>query len=226
MTLSPDVLVEVTNALSRHTRGWPVTLKDLAAKLVATVFAQTTSLEPAQRKRLADNEELLLRAVQEALSTLATANAPPRLGFADLARPVEVSHGRGLGTPLDSDEGRRRLAAVATPVRLEQWAGPVVGPGELEKALGVKRSTLQDWHKRGSVIRLLKGERKHVYPLAQFVDGRPVQGMSRVHGIIPNARAAWQWLITDKPSIGGAPLDLLKQGRVDDVVAAAGRDFG
>ena len=80
--------------------------------------------------------------------------------------------------------------------------------------------------KRGAVIGLLRGERKHVFPLAQFVDGRPIEGMSDVVRVIGNPRAAWQWLIQPKPSIGGAPLERLKKGHVSQVVDAAERDFG
>lgn len=66
---------------------------------------------------------------------------------------------------------------------------------------------------------------EHVFPLAQFVDGRPVEGMSHVTQIIGNPRVAWHWLIQTKPSIGGTPLDRLKQGHVSDVLDAAERDF-
>ncbi|REF73349.1 hypothetical protein BDD41_1903 [Paracoccus versutus] len=141
-------------------------------------------------------------------------------------RPVDVSQGAGMGDLLDIGEGRRRLTAYAVSSRIEDWAGPVAGPAEIERTFGTKRSTLHDWQKRGAVIDLLKGERKHVFPLAQFVDGRPAKGMSDVARIIRNPRAAWQWLIQPKPSLGGTPLDQLKAGNIDRVVAAADLDFG
>lgn len=124
------------------------------------------------------------------------------------------------------DEGPRQLAAYATPARIEDWAGPVAGPAVIEKIFGTKRSTLHDWQKRGAAIGLLKGERKHVFPLAQFVDGRPVKGMSDVTRIVGNPRAAWQWLIQPRPGLGGTFLDRLKAGKIDEVVAAAEQDFG
>ena len=148
-----------------------------------------------------------------------------KLATVKVDRPVEHSKGAGLGNLVDLEEGQRRLAAYATPTRLEDWAGPVAGPSDIEKGFGTRRSTLHDWHKRGAVIGLLKGERKHVFPLAQFVDGRPVEGMTEVTRIISNPRVAWQWLIQSKPSIGGSPLDRLKAGDVDGVVAAAEGDF-
>lgn len=141
-------------------------------------------------------------------------------------RLPDVEAGEGLGELTDVETGWRRLDAQARPTPIESWAGPVAGPNELKLRLGISRSTLQDWRTRGAAIGLLKGMSKHVYPLGQFVDGRPVAGLSEVTRLIPNPRVAWQWLIEPKPSIGGAPLDLLKAGSLDVVVAAAERDFG
>ena len=88
-------------------------------------------------------------------------------------------------------------------------------------------STLHDWQKRGAVIGLLKGERKHVYPLAQFIDGRPIEGMAQITKVIPNPRAAWLWLTRPHPTEDGTPpLERLKEGRIAEVAAAAERDFG
>jgi hypothetical protein len=102
----------------------------------------------------------------------------------------------------------------------------VAGPAAIEAKFGTKRSTLHDWQKRGAIIGLLKGSRKHVFPLAQFIDGRPIEGMAELTKIIRNPRAAWRWLIQPKQSIGGTPLDGLKRGHVDQVLTAAARDFG
>ena len=102
-----------------------------------------------------------------------------------------------------------------------------MSPGKIERDFGTRRSTLHDWQKRGAVIGLLKGERKHVYPLAQFIDGRPIEGMARITKIIANPRAAWLWLIRPHPTGDKTPpLERLKQGRIAEVAAAAERDFG
>ena len=176
-------------------------------------------------ERRASFERELTKVVEAAVADLA-ARAPVELAPVHVTKPVEVSKGEGLGTLGDVEEGRRSLDATAISMRLEDWAGPVGGPRDIETKFGTKRSTLHDWQKRGAVIGLLKGARKHVFPLAQFVDGRPVEGMTAVTRIIKNPRVAWQWLIQRKPSIGGSPLDRLKKGRLDEVVAAAQRDFG
>lgn len=66
---------------------------------------------------------------------------------------------------------------------------------------------------------------KPMFPLAQFVDGRPVDGIAEVTKVVRNPRVAWHWLILPQESIGGTPLDRLKQGSVEEVLPAATRDF-
>ncbi len=74
-------------------------------------------------------------------------------------------------------------------------------------------------------VALRKGGRKHVFPLAQFVDGRPVAGIREVVSVIANPRLAWFWLTRPSDRLDGkTPIDLLRQDRIEDVVAAA-RDY-
>lgn len=178
-------------------------------------------LTAGQQRQVASREDKLAEAVEAAVADLA-GKGEHTLTVLKIDRPVEISQGVGMGDLLDIDEGRRRLDAYTVPSRIEDWAGPA----EIEKTFGTKRSTLHDWQKRGAVIGLLRGERKHVFPLAQFVDGRPVKGMSDVTRITGNPRTAWQWLIQPKHTLGGTPLDQLKAGKIDQVVAMAKLDFG
>ncbi|MER9300107.1 MbcA/ParS/Xre antitoxin family protein [Mesorhizobium sp. M0621] len=105
---------------------------------------------------------------------------------------------------------------------IEDWAGRVAGSTYLEENLRIARSTLHRWQRRGEVIALRKGGRKHVFPLAQFVDGRPVAGIPGVLSQISNPRLAWLWLTRPSAQLDGrVPIDLLRQDQVDDVVEAA-----
>jgi hypothetical protein len=105
---------------------------------------------------------------------------------------------------------------------IEDWAGRVAGSTYLEEHLRIARSTLHRWQRRGEVIALRKGGRKHVFPLAQFVDGRPVAGIRDVLSLITNPRLAWLWLTRPSAQLDGrVPIDLLRQDEVDEVVEAA-----
>ncbi|MER8441780.1 DUF2384 domain-containing protein [Mesorhizobium sp. M1066] len=105
---------------------------------------------------------------------------------------------------------------------IEDWAGRVAGSTYLEEHLRIARSTLHRWQRRGEVIALRKGGRKHVFPLAQFVDGRPVAGIRDVLSLISNPRLAWLWLTRPSAQLDGrVPIDLLRQDQVDEVIEAA-----
>lgn len=223
--VSSAAVADILDVLARHNPGISRSVLKGKSRVVAAVTAATVRLSDEQQRHIVAHEKDLVEAMVAVAADLAGQDDREPIQV-KVEKPVEVSEGEGLGEIVNLEEGRRRLAAFATPGRLEDWAGPVAGPSEIEKAFGTRRSTLHDWHKRGAVIGLLKGERKHVFPLAQFVDGRPVEGMSEVTQIISNPRVAWQWLIQPKPSIGGTPLERLKQGHVSEVLDAAERDFG
>lgn len=223
--MKPTAVADLLRVLARHNPGLSQVALAVTGKVVAAVTAAAARLPIEQQHQIAADDEQFAKAAAAMVAKMA-ARQPDRLAEVLIEKPVEASRGAGLGELLNIEEGRRRLADAAIPARLEDWAGPVAGPGEIEKLFGTKRSTLHDWHKRGAVIGLLKGERKHVFPLAQFVDGRPVEGMPQVTKIIRNPRAAWLWLIQSKPSVGGMPLEMLKRGHLDEVLAAAERDFG
>jgi len=105
---------------------------------------------------------------------------------------------------------------------IEDWAGRVAGSTYLEENLRIARSTLHRWQRRGDVVALRKGGRKHVFPLAQFVDGRPVAGIRDVLEQIGNPRLAWLWLTRPAAQLDGRiPIELLRQDQIAEVVEAA-----
>jgi hypothetical protein len=113
-------------------------------------------------------------------------------------------------------------AAELQSMLIEDWAGEVAGSTYLEEKLRIPRSTLHRWQRRGEVVALRKGGRKHVFPLAQFIDGRPVPGISGVLSAIANPRLAWFWLSRPSPELyGRIPIEMLREDIVEDVVRAA-----
>jgi hypothetical protein len=68
--------------------------------------------------------------------------------------------------------------------------------------------------------------RKYAVPVEQFVDGRPVAGLSLILEVIGEPRAAWLWLREPNPELRGAPpLARLKAGAIKDVLAVARSNF-
>ncbi len=75
-------------------------------------------------------------------------------------------------------------------MRVEDWAGPVAGPTYLEANLQIPKIDVASLAARNQVIALRKGLGRHVFPLAQFVDGRPVSGISDVRACAGKASKA------------------------------------
>ena len=216
---------KLRTALAQYNPDAPRNAIAELAKLIVVISRAVSTLSPVERRSipLAEDRlrELLLSAARPRADTV-----PERTFFED-SGPVEQSTGGGLGDTVGLDEGLARLAAYAPKRPVESWAGAVAGAGEIETSLSIPRSTLNEWQRRGAVIGLLRGERKRVYPLEQFVDSRPVPGLAAVVQVAPDARAAWLWLRQPHGSLDmQTPLDILKRGKVDRVVTAAERDFG
>ena len=228
LTVTRAAVNDIVDVLARHNPGLSKSSLKTTGKAVAALSAVAARLSPEQQRRIVDHQKGLGKAMEEIVAWLANTKGPRgKLVSLDVSRPLEVSKGTGLGALINQAEGLKRLAEYGTPTRLEDWAGPVAGPGQIEREFGTKRSTLHDWQRRGAVVGLLKGERKHVYPLAQFIDGRPVEGVSQIVKIIGNPRVAWLWLTRSHPTGDRTPpLGRLKAGHMDEVIAAAERDFG
>jgi hypothetical protein len=192
-------------------------------KLVAEFSATAAQLSPAARKRLIARKDRFKKLIVEIAAEPEA--APERLKLVAKSA-AEVSQGAGLGKVLSPEEGTARIAEYATPTKVEDWAGPLAGPTELERDFGVARSTLHTWQKQGAVIGLLVGVRKHAFPTEQFVDGRPVTGLAAIVAAVGNPRAAWLWLREPNPGFAGVPpLARLKAGAIDKVVEMANSNF-
>lgn len=191
-------------------------------RAVAETAGRAAAVLAGAAARLTMEQQHLLLSHRERLPTMIEALVD-RL---DAVPPDEDETGAGLEAPLPEEEGRRRLSAYATPMALEDWAGPVEGPSAIERDLGIARSTLHEWQARHAAIGLLKGTRKHVFPLAQFVDGRPVEGLASVIDAAGAPRTAWLWLVEPHPALDGdTPLDRLRAGNAAEVADLARRDF-
>ena len=205
-------IAEIVHMLVKRNPGLPRKAVAAAGRLAALLGSAALKLPPEQQRALVELKDKLPKLLAEATTA---------------ASRVEESAGEGLGSELDEAEGAARLRAYASPVRIEDWAGEVAGPGEIERRFGIGRSTLHGWQRQNAVIGLLAGTRKHIFPVAQFVDGRPVEGLARIVASAGSPRTAWLWLVEPHPSLGGAaPIARLKAGEFSAVAGLAERDFG
>lgn len=202
----------------RNPRAPAAEIKTMA-RIVSIAVDAMSGLSAVSLRGVAREHKLRAALEQVALQFMPTATTRDE--------PVERTRGSGLGDVLSLAEGRARLAAYAAPKPMEDWAGPVGGASDIEAEFGVKRTTLSTWYKQGAVIGLLRGQRKLAYPLEQFIDGRPLQGIADILSVAPDARSAWLWIRQPHGALDGrTPLATLRAAKQDQVSAIARRDFG
>lgn len=221
--IADRVAAKVSNALKTEKGFGPGSLA-LSALIAGEVAEAVARLPAEQRQELNAHSAELKQRIRRVFESFGR----ERPGTISLSVPneIEPSKGEGLGAMVTSEQGQNGLAAIAVHQKLEDWAGRVAGATELSREYGVARSSLNRWQHEGDVIGLLKGTRKHVYPVEQFIDGRPARGIRDIIKLAKSERTAWLWLSQGNPVLGGRkPIDLLKQDRVGEVVDAAAAYF-
>ena len=186
-----------------------------AGKIAAEVAAALTCLSLSDLRAIggmrSDLSGLASRFVR-AVAAEASGQCLPDATSAPLGKPVALTASAPQGEPCGD------LGSMV----LEDWAGRVAGATHLNETLRIPRSTLHRWYRRNEVIALRKGRQRHVFPLAQFVDGRPASGIREVLNHIAHPRLAWFWMVHPSSLLEGrAPIELLRQDMVGDVEAAA-----
>jgi hypothetical protein len=219
---------DIRNALARDNRKVSIDVLIDRLTIIEPIVEAMLAL-PTERLVLLDTHRCRGTLKKVLCEAIAQISPPPPLRkiARDIAyRPVIELAGEEIGNLVSVEEGNRRLDAVTVHRSLEDWAGPLADAAEIERKMAIPRTKLQNWRKRGVAIGLRKGKHRYVYPLAQFADGKPVDGIRDIVQLARDPWDAWQWLITPELSIGGVPLELLKQGKLYDVLVAADCDFG
>ena len=186
-------------------------------ELLSSLFEIVIELPKARREEIERHPARISAAFGEALSRTVI----------EEEGDIEVTSGTGLGEILGAEEGHARLARYANPIRLEDWAGEVAGAVRIERVMGIKRSTLASWYQQGAIVGLLRGRRKLAYPLEQFVDARPLEGLEDLIRLAPDARSAWLWARQPHGALDGrTPLEILRAGGRHRALEVAEQDFG
>jgi excisionase family DNA binding protein len=115
---------------------------------------------------------------------------------------------RRLVVPRDSGEGR------------------VLSVSEAAELLEVTRVTVYAWIESKRLLAWRATRRGVLIPAEQVMGaGEVVAGIAQVLAVIPDAEAAWDFLEEESafvdPEVSVRPIDALRQGKVDEVVAAA-----
>ncbi|WP_363791469.1 hypothetical protein [Mesorhizobium sp.] len=188
-----------------------------ASAMAGAVAAALPFLPHAQRLAIASLKGSWTDLMSEFFRATAERNAR-----ADQAGAESVDESPTAGPRKSPSRPLAERASELQSMLIEDWAGEVAGSTYLEERLRIPRSTLHRWQRRGEVVALRKGGRKHVFPLAQFVDGRPAPGIGEVLAAITNPRLAWFWLTRPSAELGGRiPIEMLREDMIEDVVRIA-----
>ena len=95
---------------------------------------------------------------------------------------------------------------------------------EAAERLRLSRESVYAWIKNHRLLAWSRTRQGVVIPVEQILGpGDVVPGLARVLEVLPEARSAWRFLTEESPFLAPPqrPLDLLKAGRIDEVIDAA-----
>jgi excisionase family DNA binding protein len=141
----------------------------------------------------------------------------------EAAAALEAAEGESVVPERALPEALRRLV---TSARADTEAGRVLSISEAAELLEVTRVTIYAWIEAKRLLAWRATRRGMLIPAEQIVGpGKVVPGMERVLEVIPEPAAAWDFLTEESPFMDPnglqRPIDALKAGELDAVVAAA-----
>jgi excisionase family DNA binding protein len=152
-------------------------------------------------------------------------NEVPRIVATALeaAAALEAAEGESAVPERALPEALRRLV---TSARADTEVGRVLSISEAAELLEVTRVTIYAWIEAKRLLAWRATRRGMLIPAEQIVGpGKVVPGMERVLDVIPEPAAAWDFLTEESPFMDPnglqRPIDALKAGELDAVVAAA-----
>ncbi|MHB0877268.1 MAG: hypothetical protein ACYC5O_14620 [Anaerolineae bacterium] len=108
--------------------------------------------------------------------------------------------------------------------RLLEAGGGTLSSAEVARLLGVSRQTVNNRRLKGRLIGVPSTRGDYEYPAWQFADGGVLPGLERVLMALRDHHPWTQlsYMLNPDSRLGDrTPLEVLRQGRADDVVAAA-----
>jgi len=150
-------------------------------------------------------------------------NEVPRIVATALEAAAALEAAEGAVPERMLPEALRRLV---TSARADTEAGRVLSISEAAELLEVTRVTIYAWIEAKRLLAWRATRRGMLIPAEQIVGpGKVVPGIERVLDVISEPAAAWDFLTDESPFIDPnalqRPIDVLKTGEIDAVVAAA-----
>ncbi len=127
--------------------------------------------------------------------------------------------------PAATDPMRKaRLRGVLAQRELLDADGGALSAADMADALGITRQAVDKRRKAGQILALEVGKRGYLYPAWQLGEGRLVKGLAEALAAL-SADSPWaaaRFFVSGNYRLRGRrPIDILRKGDVDAVVAAA-----
>jgi hypothetical protein len=169
-------------------------------------------------------QEPLVRSVVEA-----TADLPAEALRSPRALGVLIERLAERFLPTSDPLALARLRGHLAMRELLNADGGALSASQVAELLGISRQAVDKRRKAGQLLAVALPKRGLLYPAWQFTEaGTPLAGLVEVLGVL-RAHDAWaqaRFFVTGSDRLdGGRPLDRLREGALDPVLAAA-RAFG
>lgn len=210
VSLAARVSDKQINALIKQQGSVQISIRDLRAKPLALVPSAAPSALPALVAKL-----IHYPACKYFVHRMATRSKTggPRAEH----RPEVKVEGEGLNV-------EQPLPDLPTPPPTERAEDGMVSTKDFAEAYGVASSeTVRNHLKRGLLIGWTVGLRNKRLPLRQLDDeGRAIPQLPEVLDHFGSPISAWFWLTRpNRNTSGQLPLEVLRAGHIDEVLAAA-----
>lgn len=217
-SMKPEIVIDRNGILESLRRSNPHGGTDLLAALASAMAATGRAVaEASHHVIIITDGEVPARSLEETIAAL----------------PVPIVVGVGISEPTSPEMSWEQLKTEALLRDPELWGGLLLGPKQAAQRLGISRSTLDVWRRSGFILSLPKGRTGHVIPMLQFEGSQPIAGLGQVMQAAgaskpgPRMAVVWRWLTLPQSDFERhPPLDALRQGRIEEVVAAAERSLG
>ena len=148
----------------------------------------------------------------------------------DHPREARLAVAVALETAAARCEAEESGAVVNVPEKLRPFivrrtgGEYILGVSEAAARLEVSRTTVYDWVEKRTLLAWRSTKRGLSIPAAQILGpGRVVSGLADVVDVVGDPELAWAFLTQEWPfeNTTATPLELLKAGRIDEVLDAA-----
>lgn len=217
------------SSTSARMRRYVRTDPEAAADLVELV--QSGLIDVVKHGTAASSGQKILRSTKSGRILLEARGRSERTALSRIAKQRQAESAGPAETV--AFEGVPVSVPAEVPERLRRFLVPTDGAGllnatEAARLLDVARGTIYNWAARGILLAWQQTDSRLYIPSEQILGPHEVvPGLPELRAVIPDPRLLWSFLSNRQPFSDelARPIDLLRQGRVDDVVGAA-KAFG